>query len=568
MRFKIQFMKKVFLVILILISLAFSLLGQPKSLLECKSFPEIYIDVTVTQSQLQLLANSFSIDKVNHSSNGLFNARICLSNSDITLFEDLDIPYTICRQNQVWVKMANTYQELVTSWNSYPTYSAYLEIMEKFATDYPNLCKIDTILSQTPGGHAILCAHISSDINHVGKPSFFYSSTIHGDEVLGYYLLIRLIDKLLRSYSNDEQIKMLIDNTDIWICPLHNPDGTYRTSNNQINESPISTRTNANNIDLNRSFPQVGGIVSKSVYEPEVLAMINFFDSHNFTIAANLHGGAEVFNYPWDSWMTWQKKHADHEWWNYVGRCYADTCHKFNVHYMSELDNGVTPGGDWYIVQGSMQDYHNYFSGSRHVTIEVSTDKVVSSFYLPYYWTCSNRSFINFIAESGNGLHGVVTDSITQQPLKATIFIENHDVDHSEVETSLPHGDYHRPLKAGHYFVTYSSPGYHSKTIEIDILDGCKQTQDIRLVKSTGLQDFEKKFKIYPNPVKDNLLISLEEFTEKQVTLSIYDSRGKLLITENIESFSEVNVSNFSKGVYFITIGSDSEIFTSKFVKL
>ena len=91
---------------------------------------------------------------------------------------------------------------------------------------------------------------------------------------------------------------------------------------------------------------------------------------------------------------------------------------------------------------------------------------------------------------------------------------------------------------------------------------------DIRLVKSTGLQDFEKKFKIYPNPAKDNLLISLEEFTEKQVTLSIYDSRGKLLITENIESFSEVNVSNFSKGVYFITIGSDSEIFTSKFVKL
>lgn len=33
----------------------------------------------------------------------------------------------------------------ITSWDYYPTYSAYLTLMQQFALNYPDLCRIDTI---------------------------------------------------------------------------------------------------------------------------------------------------------------------------------------------------------------------------------------------------------------------------------------------------------------------------------------------------------------------------------------------------------------------------------------
>jgi len=68
---------------------------------------------------------------------------------------------------------------------------------------------------------------------------------MHGDEVVGREMLIRLITYLLDGYkAGDQRIKALIDNTHIFIMPSMNPDGF---------ES--GRRENANGIDLNRNFP-------------------------------------------------------------------------------------------------------------------------------------------------------------------------------------------------------------------------------------------------------------------------------------------------------------------------
>ena len=526
--------------------------------------PATYVETVVDATTLQTLSQEFSVDKVTRNADGTFNTRICLSYKDFDNFLSKQIPYSTYVPTRASVQMAYNYEAMTANWNRYPTYSTYTAMMDTFRTRYPNLCEIDTILATTLGGHKILCAHISNNLNNnEGKPSIFYTSTIHGDEVVGYYMMLRLIDLLLTNYNTNSYITELVNNVDIWICPLHNPDGTYYTSDDQINSSPVSIRLNLHGEDLNRSFPLAGQPLAKPNYEPEVEAMMQFMAAHNFTLAANLHGGAEVFNYPWDSWPSWQHSHADADWWEYVGHNFADTCHNHSMYYMWDEDNGVTEGGDWYVITGSMQDYHNWYLGTRHVTIEVSDYKVVSTSQVGSYWNAAYHSLLNFIAEADNGIHGIVTDSITGEPLQALVYITNHDLDHSYVETTLPYGDYHRPIKAGQYAVTYSAEGYLPKTIVTTVADGEKLVQNVQLTKSVGLQEHDNRISVYPNPAHDYITVELSDNTKIDY-IQLYDMQGRLVETfpETSLQTTRLDVRNLPSGTYILHIGTarDREI--------
>ena len=545
-------MKKI-IITLIAAIIAVSATAQNNQL----TYPATYVETVVDAATLQELSREFSVDRVKRNADNTFSTRISLSYKDFDNFLSKQIPYTTYMPTRANVRMASSYAEMTNQWNRYPTYSTYLAMMDTFQTRYPQLCEIDTILAATPNSHSILCAHISNNLNdNGGKPSVLYTSTIHGDEVVGYYMMLRLIDHLLTNYSTNTYVTDLVNSIDIWICPLHNPDGTYLASDNQINDWPISTRYNANWEDLNRVFPQVGN-PAKTSYEPEVEAMMQFMEAHNFTLAANLHGGAEVFNYPWDSWMTWQHSHADADWWEYVGHNFADTCHLYSASYMTEENNGVTEGGDWYVITGSMQDYHNWYLGTRHVTIEVCEDKVLSSSQLPNYWGYAIRSFLNFIAEADNGIHGTVTDSLTGEPLQALVYIEDHDLDHSYVETSLPYGDYHRPIKAGQYSVTYSAEGYFPKTIVTTIADGEKLVQNVQLTKPVGIDEYENTIAVYPNPAHDFLTVELSDGMEID-HIALYNIQGRLVETQNFASLhpetAKLDVRNLPAGTYILHI--------------
>ncbi|MBP5495773.1 MAG: T9SS type A sorting domain-containing protein [Bacteroidales bacterium] len=521
------------------------------------SYPETYIETVLDAATLQSLSRDFSVDRVDRNADGTFNTRICLSYRDFDNFLAKNIPYTTVPQTRAYVQMAQNYEQMTASWNRYPTYSTYTAMMDTFRTRYPQLCEIDTILSNTPNHHKILCAHISNNLNNNGgKPSVFYISTIHGDEVVGYYMMLRLIDYLLTNYNTNTYVTNLVNNVDIWICPLHNPDGTYYTSNNQINSQNVSIRSNYHGVDLNRSFPWAGQNPTKeNEDEPEVQAMMQFMQAHDFTLAANLHGGAEVFNYPWDYWTSWQHSHADADWWNYVGRQYADTCQHYHSTYMTEEGNGVTEGGDWYVITGSMQDYHNWYLGTRHVTIEVCDSKVLSTNYLPNYWGYAYHSLLNFIGEANHGIHGTVTDSLTGEPLEALVYIANHDLDHSYVETSLPHGDYHRPIKGGQYAVTYSAEGYLPKTIVTTVADGQRITQDVQLAKAVGLEEYESKVTVYPNPARDFVTVEMAVGTEI-ANIVLYDMHGRIVGTNNYSPLqpTAINVKDLPAGTYFLHI--------------
>ena len=101
------------------------------------------------------------------------------------------------------VTMATTIDEMA-AWDCYPTYPIYLEMMQRWVDSFPQLCHLDTIGTSVEG-RLILSMYIEPQTDDdLYRPEFFYSSTIHGDEVTGYVMLLRLIDTLLHGYGSNQ----------------------------------------------------------------------------------------------------------------------------------------------------------------------------------------------------------------------------------------------------------------------------------------------------------------------------------------------------------------------------
>lgn len=96
--------------------------------------------------------------------------------------------------------------------------------------------------------------------------------------------------------------------------------------------------------------------------------------------------------------------------------------------------------------------------------------------------------------------------------------------------------------------------------------------QNIKIKKITpqglGINDnvLSKSIKIYPNPAKEVLNIDMDSFTENTL-VTISDVSGKTVHSEKSKGLkTTVNISSFSKGIYFATVTKDSQSATFKFI--
>jgi len=141
-------------------------------------------------------------------------------------------------------------QSQLREWDAYPTYDAYVAMMNGFASSYPNLCQIVNV-GTTVSGRSILMARISDNVSvEEAEPEVLMTSSIHGDELTGYMLMLRLIDTLLSQYGTDPRISNIVNSMELWIGPNTNPDGTYYGGNSTV---ASARRYNQNGIDLNRN---------------------------------------------------------------------------------------------------------------------------------------------------------------------------------------------------------------------------------------------------------------------------------------------------------------------------
>jgi hypothetical protein len=375
----------------------------------------------------------------------------------------------------------------ILDWNVYPTYDAYVAMMYQFAADHPDICQLVNAGS-TVQGRQILFVKISDNVSQrEAEPQFMFSSSMHGDEITGYVLMLRLIDTLLTSYGTDTRLTNLINNDEIWINPLANPDGTYHGGNGTVYGA---TRYNVNGVDLNRNFPDpaAGPHPDGHAWQPETIVMKTLAENNNFVLSANFHGGAEVVNYPWD---TWSRLHPDDTWWQMISHLYADTAQANSpAGYMSGFNDGITNGYAWYRVTGGRQDFFTYFHHGREVTIEISNTKTPNASLLPAFWYYNKESFLDFMENTNYGIRGMVTDTLGN-PVKAKIEIASHDFDNSEVYSDSLTGAYYRMIAAGTYTITFSAENYFSQTItDVHVINFQSTELNIQLVPTPTPVEF------------------------------------------------------------------------------
>jgi hypothetical protein len=451
----------------------------------------------------------------------------------------------------------------VMEWDSYPTYTQYVDLMQGFAAAYPELCQLDTIGTSVYGKLVLVCKISDNPGLDEDEPEVFYSSTIHGDETGGFILMLRLIDYLLTNYNLKAEIKHLVDNLQIWINPLANPDGTYRTGD--VLSSP--TRYNANGYDLNRNFPDP--VTPNTVKQKETLDMVKFMRSRRIVLSANFHSGEEVVNYPWDRWS---RLHPDDQWFYSISRSYADTAHLYApLGYMTFLNNGVTNGYDWYSIYGGRQDFATWELQGREVTIELDDAYVTPASQLDNLWNYNYRSLLRYISNALYGIHGKILDNTDLQPVAAKIYISGHDTDSSHVYSDTLNGSFVRMLAPGTWDLRISANGYKDATVTgITVVEGQKTELTVLLTPILNPVDTVNTPVpvVYPNPAKDYVRVVLPERQYGLAIIRLYNNLGQKIheyTTTNFEDIPlQVDLTGLPSGSYTLTITNTGSNITDR----
>ena len=522
-------------------SLALSMVA-PLALLAAND-SEFYFEFkTPDRALLDKASRLVSIDRVTPDL-----TRAYANGGELAQFEKLGLAYEVLPHPGTLIvpRMAVT-KDAMADWDVYPTYGDYVAMMYQFQTDYPALCRI-VDAGTTVQGRSILFARISDNVtDEENEPEVMHTSTMHGDETTGYILCLRLIDSLLTAYGTDAYITRLVDSLEIWINPLANPDGTYRSGDHTVYGA---RRYNDNGVDLNRNFPDPaeGDHPDGNSWQPETVVMMNLAEDHSFVISANHHGGAEVLNYPWD---TWSRLHADDGWYIDICLAWAQSAQANSpAGYLESylFPDGITNGYAWYRITGGRQDYMNYWRGCREITAELSNVKLLPDYQLPAHWDYNKQGLLGYLENGLYGIRGVVTDASTSLPVAATIRVLNHDADNSEVFTDPDVGDYHRMLASGSYDLEFVSLGYYPDTVYgVAVVEGQSTVVDVildPLAGNPGLAFFDHNAYYAQRADPVNLTISLINNGDGNATGvagTLVTSDPYLTITQDFSTFPTI----------------------------
>ena len=369
----------------------------------------------------------------------------------------------------------------------YHTYITLTTDLQQIAADYPSIVRLVSIGQSVQGRELWFVKLTDNPDVEENEPGLTYISSMHGDEVVGKELLFNLIDYITDNYGTDPRITTLIDTTEIWIMPSMNPDG-----------SEIGQRWNADGVDLNRDFPDqfTDPVNTATGRAQETAAIMAWREQHTSTLSSNMHGGALVANYPFDSNPAGSSTFSpapdpDHDTFVRLARTYADNnppMSTSNAH--PAWDNGITNGADWYSINGGMQDWEYVWYGDHEVLIEVSSDKWPPASQLPGFWADNLESMLAYMERVHEGVRGVVTDEDTGLPLAAMIQI---DASTHLTYTDPEVGDYHRVVAPGTYQLTVSAPFRETKVFPgVTVNNGAATAIDVQLrLSPVHMQPFD-----------------------------------------------------------------------------
>ncbi len=404
-------------------------------------------------------------------------------------------------------------QNLMSTYRNIPGYHTYpqiINIMQQLTATHPD--KLHMVnLGQSWGAiyaaagnsnyshfdHDIWAIRLSSNAaEEQDKPSFYFLGALHAREPISAEVTIAILQHLLDGYGTDPEITHIVETSQIWFVPVINPDG-HKLVLDQINTNwRKNIRDNNNNgimnvtgnnpadgVDLNRNFGHhwnyigANDNVTSLVYhgpgafsEPESSIFRDFLASHHFIAGISYHSYGELVLYPY-GYMTAQYSPDAHQL-DELAVAMAQTTPSQQAgqdHYL--------PGPAWglYPASGNSEDWSYGMEGILAFTFELGTTFIPNAANVAIIKQ-NNLQAAKVLLNRKNRamLTGKVTDSITRQPLPATIYvhgIDDYPVWRTPIKANQTFGSYYRFLPPGEWQVSYIFDGYETANAIVTISD-------------------------------------------------------------------------------------------------
>lgn len=375
--------------------------------------------------------------------------------------KSLNIPYSKSQHVHI--------HEKDVGFNKYPTFEEIEDFLQRIAKKYPKITKLISIGKSVKGRDLwVLKISDNVDVDEV-EPEFKFISSMHGNEITGRELTQFLIKDIVESYGSNEQITKLVNNTEIYIMPSMNPDGSNRRQ-----------RANANGYDLNRNFPDWGRGDTNSELnrQPETKSVMRFQAQRNFSLSANFHGGAVVVNYPWDN--TYDRHPLD-SLVQELSLGYANL--NPGMRNSRSFQGGITNGADWYVLKGGMQDWSYFFYNDLQITVELSRNKWPRYSEIPSFYKDNKESMLAYLTSVHQGAGFKIRDSLS----RGRVLITQHLSDGTSLSRGsygFTHGEFFKVLPVGSYEFQVQLEGNENiNTIHVNVDKGISQNGNYQYLK-------------------------------------------------------------------------------------
>jgi hypothetical protein len=242
-----------------------------------------------------------------------------IEDKEMPRFEALQIPFDVIHEDLA--SFYNSRNPLGLTMGGYRTYSEITAVMDSFYTLYPSLCTQKFSIGISGEGRSLWIMKISDNpLSDENEPEAFVNGLHHAREPIGSEICLEFMRYLLVNYGSDPIATGLVNNYEIYFCPVVNPDGFEYNRVTNPNGGGMWRKNRRNNsdgsygVDLNRNYSYFWGYDDNGsssfpgdetyrgpsqASEPEILAMQSFETQHDFAIVVNYHAYGELFLYPW-----------------------------------------------------------------------------------------------------------------------------------------------------------------------------------------------------------------------------------------------------------------------------
>lgn len=394
--------------------------------------------------------------------------------------------------------------------SEYHTYQETVIELDSLADLFPDITRLDSIGQSTQFGYTIWCLKISDNPDQdEDEPNIMFNGMHHGDEPMGNEVCLGLIKYLLNNYGSDPQVTNWVDNIQIYIIPIVNPEGYVIT----VDESLYwrkNCRDNDENgifddedgVDLNRNYdfywewggsgmpyaPTYRGPYPFSEFESQALRDLGLEKRFVFSISYHTFG-AEVL-YPWSLWReppdTFYYENAPDD----------PVLTAIATEMGSRIKKQFGGTYDVYRLTAHCGYSHNWFygvGGTYEFIIELCDNELIPPGEQIQGIVEDNLPGPFYLLDrlSGAGLIGRVTDAQTSLPLSAEVEILEATSPVLTPRTSNPeYGSYFRILEPGNYTMRVGKDGYRCEFRNVAVSPDTLTTQDFQLYPNQSPSQF------------------------------------------------------------------------------